>query len=638
MPEPQSWEFLIQQDGDRAWLPLDTPNVEILEGRYRIAAKSNRKNAPVEVRIKHEAIDEFPPKRRTQTRTHQTNSNGLMVVIPFTRLQPGRWEFQCAPQEGASRSIRLQVLSIESDLVEDWNPEWESADQATLGFTSPALEPKAVAHERSSAQVLLHQAEQESGTIADEILHEYGLASAAPYQDHRVPQTVSSLDSSVSIQLTQDTYIAHRGEPLPIAGQITSTQTTHLDAELRVCLRDPQSSKILLDTRETLQQQALPFEWVYRVTLPIELETQLILGEITLHDTKVAGHLIVATQAFTLMSDVNELLDAMHQAKKDDRAMAEDMLDLPAPNLVVHPPLNLAFLNLVATPKDPESVNFAAKETQALPPQLHLPNPYVRKPLDLPNFGIQPDVAIPEYTPPESTQLEIPLTGASVPLKPQIQAPEVPLDASSLDRLTPLEEPEPPSELKVQADDRDFNPDPAFDLQPSPDSVIDEFVVDDEPILPLADLIVSRRQKLAGSSERAQNPLLLPEHQAVPDPIVTITQSELIGGKTTIAHFKLPDILPKIYVKVWVNDRQNRTIIEAPRWIIDFKPDGHGNLEATTELKVPFESVEIQIEAIAVEVMTNRESHKVTLDRRIVSEQLPDLWSDDLDADPVTLL
>ncbi|MBW4523609.1 MAG: hypothetical protein KME18_00220 [Phormidium tanganyikae FI6-MK23] len=629
MPQPQSWEFLIQQDGDRVWLPLDTPNVEILEGRYRIAAKSNRKNAPVEVRIKHDSIDEMPPKRRTQTRTHQTNPSGLMPVIPFTRLQPGIWEFQCAPREGSLHSIQLRVLSIESDIVEDWNPDWENADQATFGFTTS--ETKAVEPDHASIEEILQRAEQESGTIADEILTEYGLVSEAPYQEDRLPKTVSLGDAIVSIELVQETFIANRGEPLTISGQITSAQVTHLDAELRVCLRDPQTSKTLLDTRETLQQEALPFGLSYRVTLPVDLETQLILGEITLHDATVEGKPIVATQSFTLMADVNELLDAMYQAKKDDRTMAEDMLDLPATNPVVHPPLNLAFLNLVATPKDSEAANFTPKETQALPPQLHQPNPYTRKKLNLPSFGVQPDAATPEYT--DVTQLEIPLTAASIPSQPEVEAP---LEEPLLDRLTPLEEAEPASELKVQADDLDLIQldEPEFDLQPSPDQVIDEFVVDDEPILPLADLIVSRRRS-ADQSDRAQNPLLLPESEPVPDPIVTIAESELIGGKTAIVRIKLPDLLPKIYVKVWISDRQNRTIIEPPRWVIDFKPDGHHNLEAITEVKVPFESVEIQIEAIAVEVMTNRESHKVIVDRRIVPEALPDLWLDDLDADSI---
>ncbi|WP_190375941.1 hypothetical protein [Leptolyngbya sp. FACHB-17] len=652
MPEPQTWEFLIQLDGDRAWLPLDTS--EILEGRYRIAAKSSYKNAPVEVRIQYDAIDEVPPKRRTQTRTYQTNPNGLMAVIPFTHLQSGIWEFHCSPQEGSPQSLRFRVLSLESDAVDDWSPVWDIEEFEAIGVEPveakaievdrPLVEEALKAEpERVSVEEILQQAEQESTTIADEILTEYGLIAETPYPDYRLPETVVAAAPLVAIDLAQNTYIARWGDSLSITGQITSAQTAHLDAELRICLRDPQTSERLLETCRTLDQAALPFELSYQVMLPAGLETQLVLGEITLHDPKVEGHPIVATEFFTLLAELDQLLEAMYQAKEDDRAMAEDMLDLPAPKSAVQPPLNLAFLDFVAAPKDAEAVNFTPKETQALPPQLHPPSPYRRKSLNLPNFGIQPDGAIPEYAPPEATQLEIPLSEVSVSevsdeisvsevselTEPPIEAPEDPTEEALLDLLTPVEEPEA-SELKVQADDREITPLEESGFQASSESSSIEVVVDDEPILPFAELIVSRRQN-KGQSDRAQNPLLLPEHESVPDPIVTIAEAELTGGKTTTVRIRLPDIAPKIYVKLWVSDRQSRSMIEPSRWIIDFKPDGHGNLEATTEVKVPFESVEIQIEAIAVEVMTNRESHKVTVDRRVTPEELPDLWIDPLD-------
>src|SRR5437868_135475 len=89
------WEFLIQKDGDRSWLPLESPDVEILEGRYRVVARSSRVDTSVEVCISHIAIAEEPPKRRVQKRSSRTNHDGLIVVIPFTRLQPGIWELRC---------------------------------------------------------------------------------------------------------------------------------------------------------------------------------------------------------------------------------------------------------------------------------------------------------------------------------------------------------------------------------------------------------------------------------------------------------------------------------------------------------------------------------------------------------------
>jgi hypothetical protein len=45
------WEFLLQKEGDRDWLPLETAHVEISEGRYRIIAHSSYCEVPVEIRL-----------------------------------------------------------------------------------------------------------------------------------------------------------------------------------------------------------------------------------------------------------------------------------------------------------------------------------------------------------------------------------------------------------------------------------------------------------------------------------------------------------------------------------------------------------------------------------------------------------
>ncbi|HEY9816194.1 MAG TPA: hypothetical protein V6D20_10415 [Candidatus Obscuribacterales bacterium] len=128
------WEFLIQQEGDRSWLPLDTPDVEILEGRYRVVARSTYANRSVEVRITHDAVYEEPPKRRTQARSAQTNRDGLMMVIPFTRLQPGTWEIRCISDvmadlmgEGWQQRVLLHVLPHEAQVGDDWGTDWSPA-------------------------------------------------------------------------------------------------------------------------------------------------------------------------------------------------------------------------------------------------------------------------------------------------------------------------------------------------------------------------------------------------------------------------------------------------------------------------------------------------------------------------------
>ncbi len=146
------WEFLLQKEGDRSWLPLESPDVEILEGRYRVVARSSLVKTPVEVCITHQVWDEVSPRRRVQKRTGRTNADGLLVVIPFTRLQPGIWELRCtsdlmADMMGDSWQyfVQLQVLSQDSETAEDWEPDWQPAideepqESAAMAGSSSAI-------------------------------------------------------------------------------------------------------------------------------------------------------------------------------------------------------------------------------------------------------------------------------------------------------------------------------------------------------------------------------------------------------------------------------------------------------------------------------------------------------------------
>lgn len=700
MPQPPSWEFLLQQDGDRAWLPIETPNVEILEGRYRIAAKSRYKNAPVEVCIKHDAINEDPPKRRTQKRKNQTNAQGLMVVIPFTDLLPGIWEFSCTSSdpmvelldEPWTYSVQFNVLPLEVDTIEDWDAIWDmaledgdpldlpvmeapqliTAPQSTIEFSPKSAEeisavevavpPVKMPLEANSVEEMLRAAERLSDDMADEVLTEYGLSV-----EESEPQPISLPIAPVelpplSIALVQDTYIARRGQTLTLSGKILSSAQAEMPlvlthAELSVCLRDPQSAEILLETREIIENQFLPSDLTYQLTLPSVLKTRLIIGEITLRDVMEAGTPILASQTFTLTADVQELLDAV----ATERVIAEEVVEGVPNQPKQASPLNLTFLNFVQSPKPESSETFAPAVKQPLPPKLTPPNSstQAKRKLDLPTFG-EAAAPSPRDRADEPTQLEIPLPElTATPEPPQasledevkqleiaLNPPEDNFEALQtetrfLDRLNSLaEDADLSEELKALADDSPGLSPPeeivgllppfTIDIQPNPDPVESEYVVDDEPILPLADLVISRRQKFS-QTENAPNPLMIPENEPVPTPVLSIAPDQLIAGKPLTISVKLPDILPKIYVKVWINDRQSRALLEPSRWLTDFHPNGLGKLEASIDLTVPLGSVEIQVEAIAVEVMTSRESHKVSVDRPVVPTNEPDFSIEDFE-------
>lgn len=113
----EQWQFLIQKQGDRNWQPLESLYVDILEGRYRVVARSSRANTDVEVRVTHVSPAEIPPRRRIHKRLRRSNDEGLMAVIPFTYFAPGVWEVRCSGDLmsdifGTSwqHTLKLQVL------------------------------------------------------------------------------------------------------------------------------------------------------------------------------------------------------------------------------------------------------------------------------------------------------------------------------------------------------------------------------------------------------------------------------------------------------------------------------------------------------------------------------------------------
>jgi hypothetical protein len=60
-------------------------------------------------------------------------------------------------------------------------------------------------------------------------------------------------------------------------------------------------------------------------------------------------------------------------------------------------------------------------------------------------------------------------------------------------------------------------------------------------------------------------------------------------------------------------------------------PDGTGHLEAMTQLVVPFGCAEIRFEAIAMDLDSQRESHKVTLDCVVVPPDMPSMSLDEFE-------
>jgi hypothetical protein len=880
----ENWEFLLQKDGDRTWLPLESPDAEILEGRYRIVARSQRLNTNVEIRIVHESTEEVPPKRRVQMRSSRTNHEGLMVVIPFTHLKAGTWQFSCFGDvmsdlmgDPWKSSVQLQVVPQDAE-VEEWEPNWQSphlepeamdadatsrevvdfqddretaislsganlevneartvgvgaateftmasddaivedvpspndlpiderlpettAAESTDGLnelfaltstngSAASLDPEVSQVLGTSMEHFLEVAEQLSQQLVDQVLQEFDLASefdsdletnskadaATPHlaeapdsvqpteirmdflplthanADVSIPQGMDlesglfaaetnseeanppvspELDAltaipSFSLTLDQEAYIARRGQFVILKGQVGTIDPSEpavqeLTGELQICLRDPQSSQVLAQSTHTLPKQALPFSFTYPIEIPNTLETRLILGEVALHQVEDKQNAL-ATQPFMVTIDVDELLGELARL---NQAMVEtepeDWLEVGAKpaDLMVREQLETTYLKLSFLSSELEAEEKAAPllpppfqslAGQPLPPQLYRPDPTQsgQRSLDLPQF-VKPSTPVQAESEPESEPEPIaaealseePPSGIDAELEQVLEeftivapdestlAAEAQIDllSSALDtdearvevaELDAFSDPESIAEEmeEVEPDDRyapevvafqslklqdrfwarlnslatdtelsnwlklnlpNSDPPPVMELvvHPAPsrtdanDPSAQEIVVDDEPVLQPV-----RAQNGRQVANSTTDTAVLPENEPVPTPTLEVTSGELVAGETVTLRVRMPQFSQRIYVKVWVNDCQTRTLLDGPRWLVDFLPNGFGQLEAPLQLTVPFGSLEIRFEAIAVEMQTQRESHKVSVTRRVIPPDTPDFSLDEFDA------
>lgn len=691
----ETWEFLLQRQGEATWHTLaPQAMVEIQEGRYRLAVRSSYTDTEVDVRITHDSTYEDPPKRRMQKHARSTNPDGLMVVIPFNYLKPGSWEFRCRPDlitdlmgDTWQHTLQIQVLPNSA-------PENQQGKAVRAGFTDnhttkidnltgpPSQEEQvsresAVVTEIQGRESVTKQTKrgsldgENSSNIPDEIR---AAAQAAANAQEDIPSYTTTSESNaavasipeaqvkaiprlVALSLDNETYVAGQDGVLTISGQVESAEKVGQSVpitELQIYLRDPQTSQVVAEQQQILPTGNLPISFTCKVNIPPQVNTRLILGEIAL---KVPGETpepqVLTTASFTVTADVNAILSAIANNS------ATNLFDI-APETPAAP------IDPLDTPKEVPKIQFEPSDGVPIPPLLNKSTlrQKPRQPLELPTFPSR-------YPPKPKPKAEPAITEEDLPDQAEDTTPadtsldafgesELAIDLSeeSNNGTTPAESDEHPfipetssivhirtqdrllSRLEALATDDELSDwlkaapsldpltidlDVLFDIHADPDAHLTagEFVVDDEPIKP-------RRKKGEQKAKPDFDPL--PEDQAIPTPKLEVFPSgELTSGQKVRVRVTLPYGLPRLGVKLWIVDRQTRSLLEEPRLIGDFAANGWGQVEAISQVTVPFGCLEIRFEAIAQEIQTKRESHKVTVDRTVLPPDLPAMSLDEFE-------
>jgi hypothetical protein len=362
------WEFLIQREGDRGWRTIETGNLQLLEGKYRIVANSDAIKTQIQTRVTHQTPGPtIPniPKRRSQSRVQTTNQRGLLAILPFTDLQSGIWQFVCsgttADQGSWQRILKLRVLPrtphhdpvhtghSSTDLLPPLGSAPVTSRLPAPIDTAPILPTAALptAADRFSLPTptqpvvpISMMGEQENWADGlDRLLEQLERESLEP----QPPQTRIRTQRSATIQLCQifdtpgqlinlnrSTFAGVMpGSRLTISG---SCNLRRLEgklikaakiAKLSICFRHPHTNEMIDSIEQSLPPQLEVFTFSGDLVLPTEPQITFLIGEVNLYDKH---HIQLGSSGFTVTISPN----ALNEAELSLFQLAEDRTDSTA--------------------------------------------------------------------------------------------------------------------------------------------------------------------------------------------------------------------------------------------------------------------------------------------------------------------
>lgn len=408
----ESWQFLIQREGDRGWKPIKTGNLQLKEGKYRIVANSNLINTQIHTRVTYQNLGTKVPERKSQARNQTTNARGLVVITPFTNLYPGLWQFVCSG-EGEARPwhqiLKLRVLPrnqpkppispVFTPVTVPFLPQDISDDVAAP--TEPLIPIKMVGEQDNWAQGLdrlLEQLEQDSLKPRQPIILDSvpNLLQLTPIVDP--PPRLIGIERSTFSGVVPGNRLSINGScnlQLFSADLVQKVQIS----KLLICVRHPQTAAIVVSIEQPIPQNVQMFAFSGQIQLPIETTSSLLMGEVNLYDRH---NIQLGTTGFTVTIDLNPI----HESE-------------------------LSFLELLDSQDDEEDADLIlARLTQELQlePELTQPSPKTFSvPEPAPPAHIQPPTSTPYPSVPTAYQREspdghpqiIPVEPSAPPLMPR---------------------------------------------------------------------------------------------------------------------------------------------------------------------------------------------------------------------------
>lgn len=322
------WEFLIQRQGDRGWRPIRTGHLQLMEGKYRLIANSNLFDTQIQTRLTHQTPDSIP-RRHSQSCNQTTNSSGLLLIIPFTHLHSGIWQFVCSGTTTAQTAwhqiLKLRVLprtpthpptftnplqletlanGIElQQIARQFSHVDRGADIAPPIAPSVPIEGK---QENWADELdrLLDRLERDAVEVhRQRAINDRLLGTIQLNQIAEPPLQLIGLNRSTFSGLVPGDRLTINGSCNLQLLNANLVQTVKIE-KLSICLRHPQTSEIITSIEQPLPPNLDTFTFSGQLELPTEPKISLLLGEVNLYDKH---HIQLASSGFTLTLNLNPL-------------------------------------------------------------------------------------------------------------------------------------------------------------------------------------------------------------------------------------------------------------------------------------------------------------------------------------------
>lgn len=104
----------------------------------------------------------------------------------------------------------------------------------------------------------------------------------------------------------------------------------------------------------------------------------------------------------------------------------------------------------------------------------------------------------------------------------------------------------------------------------------------------------------------------------MPPPVISLPAGDLVAGELIAITVRTGPSSYRPFIKLWMIDRQSRSLVMEPQRLTNLLPDALGDLRAMVKLQVPLDCLDVQIGAIAIDMATQQESSKAVVNRRVV--------------------